>query len=731
MMYQLFKKYILFALVLICTQTELFAQQILWANKILEKSSEMKDHPVSAILKAPDAFQEDLSRGNMWMPSPSDENPSVKIEFSEEFDINQLIVSPNLPPGAISNITIYNKDGNGTDVSSFDYKSLAEKGFGSVVFNTETQNVKAVKVEFLQEKKKLIYIDAIGITNFKNEPIFSSTQYIPTSADITLTKLDHMVNSNSHEVQSFVSQDGNHIYFLRRNHPLNTGGVTDKGDIWESYKDPDTGLWGSSSKLPEPINTRGINILSGVSEKDGERALLLGNHYGKLNSHEGFSIAKNVDDKWEEPLPIKIKDYYNYAEHANFFMSFDQQILIMSIETDFSKGKSDLYVSFRTKKGWSKPKNLGREINSKEEEITPFLLADNKTLFFSSDGHEGLGGKDIFVSYRLDDKWGRWTKPKNLGDIINSELDESDFSMSLDKEQMLFTRSEEQEKGDLFEARLSTHIFHHKIPLQLSDTLFYDSTQTIYYVYEQEITKEKTIITPIINPDVFPEMPSAIELFEGKVFVKGSSKPLDMVLVNSKGVNGIHTIPDPSKRNNTNTVENHIAAKKEEVKEEFQNIEIEENTSEIKESIKHEEQKMDELASNEVSTEPSSVDLEENKKSLTPDELLHNLYFSINDVALDNESITELLKMINFLKKHQDVTLEIAGHTDNLEYKKKGFSLSQKRAKTVANYLKENGISEERIISKGYGAKLPIASNDDEEGGREVNRRVEFYITNK
>ena len=103
-------------------------------------------------------------------------------------------------------------------------------------------------------------------------------------------------------------------------------------------------------------------------------------------------------------------------------MSNDNKHLLMTVEREESIGLKDLFVSFVEDDGsWSKPLHMGNVVNSESEEANPFLAADGKTLYFSSKGHPGYGGYDLFVSKRLDDTWQNWSKPKNLGNVINSQ----------------------------------------------------------------------------------------------------------------------------------------------------------------------------------------------------------------------------------------------------------------------------------------------------------------------
>src|SRR6185503_9846406 len=112
-------------------------------------------------------------------------------------------------------------------------------------------------------------------------------------------------------------------------------------------------------------------------------------------------------------------DDYNISEHANAFVSLKSGVIVSAIQRGESFVQRDLYVSFWNGKVASEPVNMGGVINTDLEESSPFLAADNKTLYFASKGHVGYGGYDIFVTTRLDDSWTNWSEPRNLGPAVN------------------------------------------------------------------------------------------------------------------------------------------------------------------------------------------------------------------------------------------------------------------------------------------------------------------------
>jgi OOP family OmpA-OmpF porin len=130
----------------------------------------------------------------------------------------------------------------------------------------------------------------------------------------------------------------------------------------------------------------------------------------------GVSVSTRTSEGWTKPVPFEIINEINTHEQSNYFLANNREVLLMSIQGDPNFGSRDLYVSFLMDDGrWSEPLNLGDNINTALEETSPFLAADDKTLYFSSDGYTGYGKHDIFVSRRLDDTWTKWSEPRIWG----------------------------------------------------------------------------------------------------------------------------------------------------------------------------------------------------------------------------------------------------------------------------------------------------------------------------
>ncbi|MCD8519225.1 MAG: hypothetical protein LRY32_07100, partial [Flavobacterium sp.] len=235
-----------------------------------------------------------------------------------------------------------------------------------------------------------------------------------------MVKLPETVSSpNIEETNPVISADGNILYFDRKDNPSNI--ETPKDDIWYSIKDKN-GKWTEAKNIGRPLNNRDNNFV--ISSSPDNNTLLLGNKYatdGVSSNGGGVSIAKKGQSGWEIPKDVVIEDFINTNNYVGYFLSNDNRNLLMTVERPGGLGQKDIYVSFVKDDGtFSKPKSLGNVVNTFDDEANPFLASDGKTLYFASKGHPGYGYFDLFVTKRLDDTWTNWSKPENLGKIINS-----------------------------------------------------------------------------------------------------------------------------------------------------------------------------------------------------------------------------------------------------------------------------------------------------------------------
>ncbi len=478
--------------------------------------------------------------------------------------------------------------------------------------------------------------------------------------------LGYNVNTRSSEICPIVTPDGQGLFFIRVYDPENTGGTSDYSDIYYAKSGADQ-KWQQAANMKRPLNNSSTNSAMSVTP-DGNTLFLL-HTYNSDGSFKagGLSTSNRSGSSWEIPQDLTIIDHYNLNEYNEFCMSNDKKIIVMALEREQTYGVKDLYVSFLLENGlWSTPLNLGPVVNTKKGEISPFLAADNTTLYFSSDGHPGYGNNDIFLTRRLDDTWTNWSKPENLGKPINTNDWDAYYSVPASGEFAYFV-SAKSGYGN-------SDIFRIKLP---------------------EMAKPRPVV-----------------LVKGKVLNQKTNTPLQAIInyfdlqdadnygtAMSNPETGYYQITLPAGR-----LYGFLASSD-------QYISVNENVD-LKD--------LDEYRELERDLYLVPIVIGEKVR-------LNNIFFETGKWDLLPESFTELDKLVKILNDNQTMEIEINGHTDNVGNDESNLTLSQKRAASVVNYLLSKGIVSTRLDSSGFGETQPVATNDTDKG-RALNRRVEFVI---
>lgn len=478
------------------------------------------------------------------------------------------------------------------------------------------------------------------------------------------------VNSEYAEALPVIAPDGKSIYFVRKNHPQNfDANFEANDDIWYSTLDS-SGNWTPAVNMDYPLNNSHHNFVCSVTP-DGNM-LLLGNQYFKDGSTAGGASISVMGKKgWEFPQNLKIEDFQNKAAHIEISMTGDGKALLMTIQMDDALGARDIYVSLRKNENtWTKPVNLGSNVNSVGDEATPFLASDGKTLYFATDGRPGYGGYDVFMAKRQDSTWTNWSEPLNLGNGINSPAKEAYYRIPASGDYAYYV-SEKNSLG-------STDIFRIKLPKEIRP----DPVVLVYgTVYNKKTLK------PIGNANVKYEiLPGGEEA--GIARSEPDSGTYKIVLPYGKFYG--------------------ILAKAEGFISVSDNLDLAQ-VAEYKEIRK------------DLYLAP--VEVGEIIR-------LNNIFFDYDKATLRPESFPELDRVVAFLKDNRKVEIELSGHTDNRGSDDYNLALSQNRAKAVVDYFIQQGVDASRLIAKGYGETKPVATNDTEEG-MQLNRRVQFEILKK
>ncbi len=655
-----------------------FGQQVQWASKVIEFSSELTPVQYSAqqALGKPNVLPAGGQNPNAWTPDKPKRTEFIKLGYANPIQIRQIAIAESYNPSALFKVFIYDEAGKEYLIHTLNPTAIPKKALLRNIFVEKTPyRVAAVKLEF--DGKALpdyFSLDAVAISD-SGYPIIADID-LPDllSKGLVVEQLDKNVNSEYSELNPLLSPDGKTLYFSRKNHPENVGGVNDKEDIWFSELGQD-GKWTLAKNMGPKFNNEYPNFVNAVSAAtpDGKSVLLvLGNRYenkGKMLA--GVSISDNIGGSWTTPKPLKIEDDYNFNEKANYFLTNTRKALLMSIEREDSHGGRDLYVSFaKSDSIWSKPLNLGAVVNSAGEETAPFLAADDKTLYFSSNGFSGFGGADVYISRRLDDTWTNWSTPENMGPDINSKLDDLFFNIPSTSDYAYYSRGVTEDNIDIYRV---------KMPL-------FQSPEPIIVV-KGKLIDAKTG-KPIGAKIIYEELPS------GKEVGIAHSNP-------ETGEYEIH-LPGGKLYGFRAEADGHIS--------ENQNLDLR-------------NYKKDGVIETDIRLAPIEVAaIEENTKIV-----LNNIFFDFDRFTLKPESFPELNRIVTMMNEKPGMQVELAGHTDPVGSDQYNMVLSERRAKAVGKFLVEKGIVQNRIIITFFG-ETKLVDKSNTKAGNEKNRRVEFKI---
>lgn len=662
--------------------TDAAEPELQWASRVVKVTSALRPsgaYSASQLLGRPNALSTiaiNESNPCSWVAgkeidgSDPDLDPKAKATIRVGFPVavhaRQLFVLENLNPGAISSVRLYGEDGQSEVIYSVEAKNLPERyRFFNIFFEARPYKVKQVELTIQTGAVPgWNEIDAIALGTTL-DTIRPHINLIGKHIEVNEREnLGARINSEHRELLPVVTADGNTLFFCRLQHPDNIG-PNKREDIWFSTKQPD-GFWGEAQHLAAPLNDEYPNFVSSVMPANN--TLVLGSVYKSgATPGPGVSLAYLTETGWSMPEALNIEGFQNQGPYVNYSMAADGSTLLMALFRPGGLGDMDIFVSFRREdESWSEPLNIGPDINTATAEATVFLAADNRTLYFSSEGHNGYGGNDIFMSRRLDDTWLQWSEPINLGPEINSEGWDGDFSVPASGEYVYFV-STEQSFGE-------QDIFRLRLPQSLRP-------QPLILV--EGIVKDAKTGRPVTTRIIYEDLHSGVEVG------RATSSP----------ASGAYRIALPAGQ--------HYAFRAEAP-----------NYFAVNENL--------DLATlaeySELTRDLMLVPIEEGQTVR-----LNNVFFSSGTADLLDQSATELARVVDLLSYNPAMTITLRGHTDNVGESSDNLRLSGARARAVADYLVRQGVARERIREKGLGETEPVADNSSAEG-RRMNRRVEFQI---
>ena len=474
------------------------------------------------------------------------------------------------------------------------------------------------------------------------------------------------INSEHDEYAPTLTADEQTLIFTRKK-PREDRNYMQLGreyeDFYVSYRVD--GEWQPAVNLGPPINTQYNEGAQSISA-DGMHL-----YFTACNRPDGMGscdiyYARRMGDGWSRPVnlghPVNTSSWDSQPS-----ISPDGRTLYFVSNRAGNFGRMDIWMSVRGNDGkWSEPLNLGPVINTRGREMSPFIHPDNRTLFFASDGHPGMGGMDLFYTTRGED--GKWQKPVNLGYPINTYADEISLVVgALGREAYFASEIPGGEGG--------------------SDLYFFE-------LYEearpQMVTYMKGYVFDAITNQRLRAAFELIDLESEEMLVQSFSSE----------VNGEFLIPIPVRRNLALNVwrEGYLF--------------FSEN-----------------FAFDDVRTgvDPHIYDVPLQPIREGESVVLRNVFFEFDSHELLPESKVELRRLYNFLEQNPNIKIEISGHTDSTGSFSYNKALSENRALSVYNFLVEQGIEKTRLSYAGYADTKPVATNETEEG-RAKNRRTEFSI---
>lgn len=428
--------------------------------------------------------------------------------------------------------------------------------------------------------------------------------------------------------------------------------------------------------------------------------------------NEDFYGAVRTDSGWSKAAPLTGNINTGGNEGAQNISQDGQWLIFTGCNFPGGMGSCDLYISWLTPNGWSEPENLGNRVNSEAWDSAPSLSPDKRDLYFASSRPGGYGGSDIYVSHRLPN--GNWGEPENLGPAINTVGNESCPFIHADNQTLYFTSNGHPGYGgdDLFMARKGQkntwdNAVNLGYPINTIENegslVIAADGRTAYYASDRGDSKGGLdIYTFELRSDIRPARTLWVK---GKVFDKKTGKGLPSAV----------ELTDLSSQEITSKVQtdetgNYLVTLP--VGKEYAfNVNrkgylfFSENFS---------------LSQQADSTFHIDIPLQPIEANASV--VLKNIFFDVNKYDLKPSSTAELDKVFILLRDNPTLTIQLNGHTDNIGKAEDNLVLSNNRAQSVVKYLVTKGIEQKRLSFKGYGATQPVADNNSEQGRAQNRR---------
>jgi outer membrane protein OmpA-like peptidoglycan-associated protein len=427
-------------------------------------------------------------------------------------------------------------------------------------------------------------------------------------------------------------------------------------------------VWSAARNAGAPLNS-GMNEGAPSISADGRVLFFTACERPDGRGSCDIYLSRRMDDgSWSKPVNIGSPINTSAWESQPSFSSDGKTLYFIRGSYNRERRRmTDIYVStFREDMTWSEPKKLPAPVNTPGQEESVFIHPDNRTLYFSSDGHVGMGGKDIYVSRLNSDS--SWSEPVNMGYPVNTQADENSVVVSADGRKAYFASDRSGGRGNL-------DIYAFDLPSSVRPVL-------VSYV--------KARVRDAANGEPLQAGFEIVDVSTGEVVVSNTTDRRKGEFLACLPA-GRSYLLNVNKQGYLFYSDHFDCAQATSKQQAFE------------------------------------LDIRLSKPVSGERVVLKNLFFDVNKYELKPESFPELERLLGFLKANAGVRITIAGHTDSSGDEKANKLLSEKRADAVKQFLLGRGVDVTRLESIGYGATKPVADNTTDEG-RAKNRRTEFVI---
>lgn len=521
-------------------------------------------------------------------------------------------------------------------------------------------------------------------------------EFMAHPVDVKIESVGNVLNSTSADFAPVISADEKVMIFTSRR-PGSTGGLLDETgqyyeDIYISKKV--NGQWGTPQNIGANINTDGHDASIAISADGSELFIYKDDGAGDI-----YFCKLRSDGSWYKPLPIEgsVNSRSSYENAAA--VSPDGNTLFFASNREGGYGGLDLYMVKMNDKGfWGKPTNLGPVINTPEDDEGPFMDFDGMTLYFSSRAHKGMGGYDIFKTY-YDSTRSEWTDPINMGYPINSADNDIYFVLSGDGSHGYYASAKDDGLGEKDIYMISMPPREDKQALIAKMKAMHLDVQPVV-IAADPVPVVEAVLLPITIKGVIKDAETGEPIVTSIQLTDANSELVSFVKADENGMYSFIV-------HNAAATQYTLSAEKDGYGFVNKTFNVPGKTS---------------------SSQEITQNLALKKLAVGNIFVLRNIYFDFDKAILKPASNKELNNLLELLQKKPDMHIEISGHTDSKGSDEYNQVLSKKRAHAVVTWLVSKGISKDRLTYEGYGESSPLASNDDEEEGRELNRRTEFKI---